>query len=122
MRTHIVFCTGDANDLAICGADFVVQLQILHAHELAVGDRVRVTSDCYDDSEPRRPIAAGSCGDVKCIDTDSDFQITLDDINFFWIFHKRSSVLRRHTCMETMFHKFCQILDDYVKWKLQAMT
>ena len=47
VRNHIVFCTGDANDLAMSGADFVVQLQILHAHELAADTNNTHPPTCF---------------------------------------------------------------------------
>ena len=90
--------------------------------ELIIGDRIRVASDCYDDSDPRRPLKCGTCGTIKSIDADGDFEITFDGVKSFWIFRDRCSVLLRHTSMENLFLEFSRLHADYVKWKVQATT
>ena len=87
-----------------------------------MGDKVRVANDCYDDSEPRRPLASGSEGRIETIDSEGDFEIEFNGAQPFWIFRQRSSMLLRHTCMESILMQFRRIRDDFVSWKRQAVT
>ena len=87
---HVFFSVRSGNDIFRCAVYKPTKITNI-ARNLIIGDRIRVASDCQDDSDPRRPLKYGTCGTIKSIDCDGDFEITFDGFKSFW--HRREMAL-----------------------------